>query len=308
MKILLAAEESAGMQMLRALGKSQHQIIAVLTSPPGGAAAGGALWKTAEKMKIPAWPARLVKDSSFAQRVKDEEVDILLNVHSLYIIRKEVLEAPRIGAFNIHPGPLPRYAGLNAPSWAIFNGETTHGVTIHKMVPGIDEGPIIYQKLFEIGPADSALTVALRCIQEGVPLLLRLLEVASKNPDDLPEVSQDFDNRTYFGREIPLEGKINWELPAEKIFNFVRACDYFPFPSPWGHPTARLDGREIAIIKTELTGKKCSGKPGTVVKWENSSLAVACGDCWLLVDKILADGKVVKAETFLSPGMVMENG
>ena len=95
------------------------------------------------------------------------EVDIILNIHSLFIINKEVVNAPRIGCFNMHPGPLPRYAGLNAVSWAIYRGETSHGVTIHKMEPGIDTGPIVYQELFDIDDADTGLTLSARCIRSG---------------------------------------------------------------------------------------------------------------------------------------------
>ena len=73
--------------------------------------------------------------------MREQGVDLLLNVHSLYLIaRRTVVAAPRIGSFNLHPGPLPEYAGLNTPSWAIYNGEREHGVTVHWMEPGVDTG------------------------------------------------------------------------------------------------------------------------------------------------------------------------
>lgn len=57
-------------------------------------------------------------------------IDLLLNVHSLYIVPEAVLRIPRYGAHNLHPGPLPQYAGLSTPSWAIYYGEAFHGVTL----------------------------------------------------------------------------------------------------------------------------------------------------------------------------------
>ena len=67
-----------------------------------------------------------------------------MNVHSLFLIHPWS-SAPTIGSFNLHPGPLPEYAGLNVPSWAIYEGEKrSHGVTVHWMDEGVDTGPIAW--------------------------------------------------------------------------------------------------------------------------------------------------------------------
>src|SRR5207247_7297396 len=178
MNILLIGEESAGIQMLHEIERSGHRVIAVMASPGRVAASGASLWDAAAKLGLPTWPAQLVKDPLLAERMRAEEVDLLLNVHSLYVIHGTVLGAPRIGAFNLHPGPLPRYAGLNAVSWAIFRGEKSHGVTVHRMDVGIDTGPLAYQAMFPIGPDDTALNVSSRCIREGVALMLKLIDTA----------------------------------------------------------------------------------------------------------------------------------
>jgi len=68
-------------------------------------------------------------------------VDLLLNIHSLYVTAREILQTPKIGCFNLHPFPLLRYAGLNPVCWALYDGETTHGVTLHGMTAEIDAGP-----------------------------------------------------------------------------------------------------------------------------------------------------------------------
>ncbi len=75
---------------------------------------------------------------------------MLINVHSLLIMRGDVVEAPSIGSFNLHPGPLPGHAGLNAPSWAIFNDEARHAVTLHWMTAGIDTGAIVSEAWFDL--------------------------------------------------------------------------------------------------------------------------------------------------------------
>jgi methionyl-tRNA formyltransferase len=234
-------EESAGIQTLKALTGSGHRIVAVMASESKNNNGLANLWETSERLGYRTWQSKLVKDPRFADEVRAAEVDVILNIHSLFIINKEVVSAPRIGCFNMHPGPLPRYAGLNAVSWAIYRGETSHGVTIHKMEPGIDTGPIVYQEFFDIDDADTGFTLSARCIRSGMPLVLRLMEAASIDPAAIPLTPQDLTKREYFGREIPHDGKLLWSLPARKIVNFVRACDFFPFPSPWGHPQTILE-------------------------------------------------------------------
>lgn len=308
MNVLLVGEESAGIQTLKALAQSDHRIVAVMASPAKKSLIGSTLWQVAEQIGLPTWPASLVKDPAFAGRVRDAGTDIILNAHSLFVMHGEVVEAPRIGSFNLHPGPLPRYAGLNVVSWAIYRGEQTHGVTIHKMAAGIDTGPIVYQSLFDIESADTALTLYARCTKEGVALLLRLLETASRDENAIPLLPQDLTQRQYFGKEAPENGRLNWSRQAREIVNLARACDYYPFPSPWGSPRARLGEREIGVIKARLTGESCDAAPGTVRRIAWPAVQVACADEWIWVDKALVGGRYLPAADILQSGARLDNG
>jgi methionyl-tRNA formyltransferase len=209
---------------------------------------------------------------------------------------------PRLGAFNLHPGPLPRYAGLNAPSWAIYRGETRHGVTVHKMEPGIDTGPIVYQETFAIEPEDTGLSLSVRCIRQGLPLLERLLEVADRGAEAIPLTPQDLDRREYFGKEVPEGGRLHWTGTARRIHDFVRACDFHPFASPWGAPRSRLGDEEVSIAKVALTGVPCDEAPGTVRQGEADEVLVASADEWVAVRRLLRSGRRVRPEDVLRPG------
>jgi methionyl-tRNA formyltransferase len=304
--ILLVGEESAGIQTLRALADSDHRIVAVMASPSKNNGGLANLWETAEKLGYQTWLSKRVKDPSFADEVRAAEVDVILNIHSLFIINKEVVNAPRIGCFNMHPGPLPRYAGLNAVSWAIYRGETSHGVTIHKMEPGIDTGPVVYQELFDIDDADTGLKLSAKCIRSGITLVLRLMETASADPAAIPLTPQDLAEREYFGREVPYDGRLFWSLPAREIVNFVRACDFFPFHSPWGHPQTILGtmsgAQEIGVVKACLTGERCDVSPGTVGDVVRPGVKIACGDEWILVNKLKVEGRYVNSADALKQG------
>jgi len=302
MKIVLAAEEAAGLQILRALVHSNHQLIAVLAAPPKPGATTAGIWAMAQASGFKTWPAQWVKDPNLADRLRSEQVDIFLNVHSLYIVHRDVLATPRLGAFNLHPGPLPRYAGLNAVSWAILRGEETHGVTIHKMEAAVDTGPIVYQSFFPIEESATALSLSFKCVREGVRLMLKLLEIASVDPNRIQLQAQDLRLREYFGGEVPNNGWVPWFSPAKRVFNFVRAFDYLPFRSPWGCPKSQFGDVEVGVVKTKITGLPCNILPGTIGRRSDSGVQVACLDEWLLLKRLKIDDKYVDASDVLKPG------
>lgn len=300
LNIALVAEEGAGLRALKALDESGHRVAMVLTSPPD--TRKSALWSYAERRGHCLLPASAVKDAALADIFRKENVDLLLNVHSLHVVNGSILEAPRIGAFNVHPGPLPRYAGLYAPGWAILRSEHRYGVTVHRMFAGIDTGPIAYQTLFDLTESDTAFSVGLRCVEEGLSLLSTLVAAAALDPASIPHIEQDLTMREYFGRVIPEGGTLSWDRPAADVDRFVRAFCYFPFPSPWGAPKTRAGTREIGIVKTSPTGEPSSAPPGTIETMPGDEVWAACADAWLRLEVITVDGRRVPPATALSAG------
>jgi UDP-4-amino-4-deoxy-L-arabinose formyltransferase/UDP-glucuronic acid dehydrogenase (UDP-4-keto-hexauronic acid decarboxylating) len=286
----LAAEESAGIQTLKWLARDDHEIVAVMAAEPGGDTRVATVAGVARNLELPLWAPELVRDPALAARVREQRVDLLLNVHSLFIVHGDVLAAPRIGSFNLHPGPLPHCAGLNTPSWAIYLGERRHGVSVHWMEPEIDTGPIAFQATFDIEPTDTGLSVSAKCARHGMPLLEELVAAAEKGADSIPAIEQDLSKRHYYGAEVPNEGRIDWRQPARRVVDFVRACDYSPFSSPWSHAKASIDGAEVAIVKASLSHEQCAKPPGTVGRTGDEGVMVAAGDEWIVVERMLVDG------------------
>ena len=306
MNVLLVGEESAGAQTLKLLANGNHRLVGVMASPTRKAVGGMTVWQHAEKLGCRTWPAELVKDPAFAEVIRDEEVDLLLNVHSLFVIKPEIVEAPRWGSFNLHPGPLPRYAGLNAPSWAIYRGERSHGVTLHRMMAGIDTGTIAYQTIFDIDDTDTGFSVSAKCIKFGMELIRKLLETSAENPQAIPAIEQDLSRREYFGKGTPEDGWLDWSRPAREVFNFVRAADYSPFPSPWRIPRSRIGDQEVAFMKVTLIGHPCDSAPGTIRQFDGAKALVASADEWVEVSRLMVDGKYVNAADVLEPGKMLE--
>ena len=284
LRVLLIGEEAAGVQTLRMLADSPHEVVAVMAGRAGGRSDGASVAGIASRSGYRLWPARHLKESGFAEIIRREEVDLLLNVHALYLLSADVVAAPRIGSFNLHPGPLPRYAGLNAPSWAIYNGERTHAVTLHWMDRGVDTGPVAYQTELTIEEEDTGLTLSAKCVRAGLPQIRELLEAAVGGT--IPRRPQPNVGRRYYGREVPHEGRLLWTDSAAQLVNFVRACDYLPFTSPWGYPHACLAGHEVSVLKAVRTGERSDAQAGTIGWRDGSDVLVAARDEWVRVRRV----------------------
>jgi len=299
--LVLVAEEAAGVHALRALAKTEHRIHAVLTRGLDDGASPSVA-DVARSLGLAVWPAARVRDPALALELTAARIDLLLNVHSLYLVHEAVLAAPVIGAFNLHPGPLPHYAGLNCPSWALYHGERSYGVTVHWMAPRIDTGPIAYAATFDIDPTDTAFRLSAKCVTAGLPLLRRLVDNAATDASAIPALEQDLARRRCFGRRAPRNAAIGWAEPAHRIAGLVRACNYAPYVSPWGQAHARWHGQRVEILDVARTGVACDARPGVVRARAPAAVDVATGDEWLRVRSVRHDGHPLAPATLLGEG------
>jgi methionyl-tRNA formyltransferase len=310
-RVVVVAEESAGAKALDALlaAPGSAEVVAVVTATEPEGRRRPLVAAAAARHSLDVLPSSTLEDGSFAETISRLDVDLLVNVHSLFVLGSDIVRAPRIGSFNLHPGPLPEYAGLNVPSWAIYEGETTHAVTVHWMDARIDSGPVAYQASFGIESADTGLSLMAKCVRHGVPLLLQLVADAARSPSSIPAFQQDLRRRRYFGREVPNEGRVVWGDSAGQIVRFVRAADYGPFDSPWGIPRARLGDGPVGITKASLTGEASDEPPGTVGgPLERGGVMVAATDEWVAVHRMWRDGRSVTPNEVCSPGDRLDDG
>lgn len=302
MRIVLNAEESAGIQTLKLLHHSEHEVAAVMTSKEQANSISNVA-SLARQMDYAILDSRGVKNPDMANWIRDHDIDLLLNVHALYIIHPSLLEAPKIGSFNLHPGPLPEYSGLNAPSWAVFNQNAQHAVTLHWMTPRIDAGNIAYSKAFKLSSQDTGLSVSAKCVKLGLPLIQQLLKDASQGVEYIPRIKQDQNRRRFYYRDqVPWQGFIKWHEEASRIDAFVRACDYGPFDSPWGAASSVIDDNKINITKTKVTDIPSQSPPGTVSAKDEKGIYVATGDDYLIIERYKIPKEEPKASASISMG------
>lgn len=309
MRVVLAAEEAAGVQALRLIAAQEDvELVAVLSSAPSGSRRGVVVADVAKKHGLALVPAEQVREAAFAKWLDEHSIDMLINVHSLYIVHEDVVAAPRIGSFNLHPGPLPNYAGLNAPSWAIFNREERHAVTLHWMTDGVDTGAIVDTAWFDLDHRATGLSCSVQCTRLGVPLVGQLIKTAVLDRTAIPARPQSGGKRVLYKKgDVPFDGKIDWGRPAAQLDAFIRAADYHPMPSPWGHPETAQNGRSLQIVKVERSGRRCDVAPGSLAMSEEGTLEVATGDEWLIIKRALQDGAILAPADLLGAGKHLDS-
>ncbi|WP_425071651.1 MupA/Atu3671 family FMN-dependent luciferase-like monooxygenase [Sagittula sp. S175] len=230
--------------------------------------------------------------------------DWLLSIANLEIIPTDVLACATRGALNFHDGPLPRHAGLNAPVWALLEGEARHGVTWHMIEGGVDEGDILVQRFFDIAPGDSALTLNTKAYEAAMgsfPAVLEQLE------NGLRRAPQDLAQRTYHALADRPKGfgLLDFSLPASALERNVRALDHGPYWNPLCAPKLRAGGQVWLVSAARVVESRAV--PGTVLDCDGD-LTVACGSGALVLTLTRICGAPVNAAQVASVGDRLDVG
>jgi amino acid adenylation domain-containing protein len=232
----------------------------------------------------------------------DKRPDLLLSIANRFILTKDQIDYPNIAAINYHDSLLPTYAGVNAPSWAILNGESRHGITWHLMEADVDAGPILTQKEFAIDSTDTSLSLSSKCFEHALHAFDALLD--SVETGELRSFPQDLSKRTVFFKQdrLPRQGIIRWSETADLILRSIRAAQFGPYSNDFGLAKVLLpDGKLIVVGRGEIAGSASSIPAGTVMNVDSSSITVTTGDerCVSLFDLNTLDGQPATITTAL---------
>jgi methionyl-tRNA formyltransferase len=205
--------------------------------------------------------------------------DFLFSFYYRFMIRKEVLDIPRSGALNLHGSFLPKYRGRVPVNWAVINGETETGATLHYMVEKPDAGDIVDQERIAIEFTDTSFDVFNKVTEAAVSLLSRSWALlVSGNAKRMP---MDLGAGSYFGGRRPADGLIDWGKGAEEIYNLIRGVTH-PYPGAFTF----LDGKKVFIWKA-WPGPGTGGE-GEIVS--ERPLLVGTGDGLLEIRSLQFEG------------------
>lgn len=291
---VVMGDESLLVQCAQAVLDRGHAISAVIT-----ANASIEQWASSQAIKV------ISPEGAWIDGLSTVRYDWFFSIANLRIVPKPVWQNARMGAANFHDGPLPRYAGLNAPTWAILAGETDYGVTWHALADGIDEGDIYAQKTFNIAPDETALTLNTKCFEAGAASFLDLLTQIEKGA--LAPQTQDLAQRAYFAKFSGPDGAatLNFEESAADIMRVCRALDYGPgYTNPIALPKLRTETGAFNVIAAEVVEDRTSAAPGSVITVDAAGALIAAADGAVRITSLKDEaGEKVDPAAVLHAGM-----
>ena len=189
-------------------------------------------------------------------------------------------------AFNMHGSLLPQFRGRAPVNWAVLHGATETGATLHEMTVKPDAGAIVAQSAVPILPDDTAYEVFGKVTVAAEQALWRVLPALLDG--SAPRTFNDLREGGYFGGRKPEDGRIDWSLPAQQVYNLHRAVAP-PYPGAF----TDVAGRRYVIERARLSSKPVGKLPLGLAVVDNCIVGV-CGDGRMLaISSLLADGEPV---------------
>lgn len=221
----------------------------------------------------------------FLRQIRALKPDLSVVVAYGHILKPEVLEVPPAGSLNVHASLLPELRGAAPVNWAILGGHEITGITIMRMVEGMDAGPILFQVVEEIGASETASELGGRLSGTGAEVLVEVLALLEAGVAD--EVEQDHSRATFAPKVNREMARVDWSRPATELGWHLRGLD--ASPGAW----SSLQGQEVKLFRPLPEPALSHGRPpGTVLEADPmGGLLVACGSGALRVGEIQSPGR-----------------
>jgi methionyl-tRNA formyltransferase len=297
--IFMGTAELSCASLEKLAGDKNFSVLAVVTQPdkPKGRElklTPSPVKILAEKLNLPVLQPLKARDEKFITELRELKPDLMVVVAYGQILPQTLLAVPPHGCLNVHTSLLPKYRGAAPIQWAIADGEPETGVTIMQMDAGLDTGPILSTRRTPILPTDDSQVLHDRLAQLGAELLAETIPdyVAGK----IPPQPQPVTGSTYAAKIKKEDGKIDWQQPAQQIWNRLRA--FTPWPGAFTFLQAEPKPQLLKIWKAEVVEN--SGQTGTVLSADKTGIVVGCGQNALRILELQREGgKRLPAEQFL---------
>ncbi|HFD2070843.1 bifunctional UDP-4-amino-4-deoxy-L-arabinose formyltransferase/UDP-glucuronic acid oxidase ArnA [Serratia marcescens] len=271
MKAIVFAYHDIGCAGLKALTEAGYDVQAVFThtDDPGENNFFSSVARLGAELDLPVYAPEDVNHPLWVDRIRALQPDVIFSFYYRHMLSDEILSLAPQGGFNLHGSLLPRYRGRAPVNWALVNGETETGATLHKMVKRPDAGDIVGQQKVTIADSDTALTLHKKVLEAAQIVLKEQLPKLKNGTATFTK--QDESQASYFGRRTPADGEILWHKPAKEINNLVRAVTE-PYPGAFSY----LGQRKLIVWRSRVLDTQHDKQPGTVLS--TSPLVIACGE------------------------------
>jgi methionyl-tRNA formyltransferase len=236
--VFCGTPEFAVPSLRRLAERPEFSIEAVITQPDrprgrGQHVSSSPVKEAALEIGLHVYQPETIKSESAQEFLKRVAPDAVVIIAYGQIIPARLLTIPRLGWLNLHGSLLPQYRGAAPIHWAIANGETATGLTTMQIDAGMDTGPTLMRHEFEIGSDETAPELAARMSAAGAELIVESLLRLDRG--EIAAVPQEKENVSYAPILKKKDGRIDWALPAQRIYDRMRGFT----PWPGAHTTFR---------------------------------------------------------------------
>ena len=281
---------------LRALHDAGHEIAAVYTREQKPAKRGMKLQPTAveqeaTRLGIPVLTPATLKTAEALVEFRAHDADAAVVVAYGMILPQAILDAPRLGCFNLHASLLPRWRGAAPINRAIMAGDHESGVMVMKMDVGLDTGDIAMAQRSAISNAMTVADLHDALASSGAGLMVQAMQALERGTLQLTKQSDH--GVTYAAKIDKAEARIDWNKPARAVLRLIHGLS--PFPGAWCEMTIDGNAVRVKIMRCELAD--CADAPGSLL---DDRLTIACGDGAIRIVELQRAGKApMKAQEFL---------
>src|SRR3989338_7012930 len=266
-RILVCAYSQIGHSCLKLLLERKENVVGLFTHSDSCAES---IWfescsHLAKKYGVPVYEALDLKT------VKELKPDILFSFYYRTMIYEEIIALPTIGAFNMHGSLLPNYRGRAPINWAIIQGETKSGATLHVMEKKPDAGDILDQEAFEITLLDTAGSATLKLEKACIKVLKQQLPLIRSGK--FKRHLNDLSKGSYFSKRTPEDGRIFSSVTVKQAYDMIRALS----PKENYPPATFIENEDVFELYEALpifNEFSFDYQPGTIIKKDTTSLKI----------------------------------
>jgi methionyl-tRNA formyltransferase len=281
---------------LLALAGHGHDIVAVYSREAKPAGRGMKLQPTpvalaARQLGIPVLTPKTLKTPEALAEFCAFEADAAVVVAYGMILPQPILDAPKLGCYNLHGSLLPRWRGAAPINRAIMAGDAASGVMVMKMDAGLDTGDVAMAERIAITDAMTVSDLHDALAPLGADLMVRAIGALERGQLQLTKQSDD--GVTYAAKIDKAETRIDFAKSAREVLRHIHGLS--PFPGAWCEWPIEGEMVRVKILRCALA--KGSGAPGELI---DDRLTIACQDAAIRVLQLQRAGKQpMQAEEFL---------
>ena len=291
MKIAIIGQAAFGKDVLNALVDKNENVVAVLCPPDNPGRPEDPIKSAAIENQIPVFQYKRMRDKEAIAEFLSLNIDLCVMAFVTDIVPDEILEAPRFGTIQYHPSLLPEHRGPSSINWPIIQGKSKTGLTIFWPDKGLDTGPILLQKEFEITKTDTLGSVYFgKLYPAGVEAMVEAVEMVKNGT--APKIEQDHSNAPYEGWCRSSDVMIAWKNPGVEIYNLNRGSD----PSPGANTL--WNQKSIYLFSTSFESSNHDNPPGTVTKISDESFSLSVSGGIITIGRVKVDreAKIMAAD------------